>query len=147
MTKSRYAMDWFYPVLAGVITGQEGRRRIDNSWKKFVIEAHGVLCVSDELWITIAETSELALSLASMGNTDQAKIVFNWIADKIFEDGTFWCGYTYPDMIIWPEDRITWTNAVVLMAADAIYELTPASVLFSHNYWESMDFISALAPQ
>ena len=31
MTKSRYAMDWFYPVLTGVLTGAEARRRIDRA--------------------------------------------------------------------------------------------------------------------
>jgi hypothetical protein len=38
-------------------------------------------------------------------------------------------------MVIWPEDRLTWTNAVVLMAADALYEMTPAGRLFSHQVW------------
>ena len=41
MTKSRYAMDWFYPVLAGALTGDAAQRRIDQYWKKFVIEANG----------------------------------------------------------------------------------------------------------
>jgi hypothetical protein len=39
-------------------------------------------------------------------------------------------------MVVWPEDKLTWTNGVVLMAADALYDLTPASCLFSHEYWE-----------
>jgi hypothetical protein len=40
-------------------------------------------------------------------------------------------------MTVWPEDRLTWTSAVVLMAADALYGLTPASQLFSHVFWRS----------
>ena len=40
-----------------------------------------------------------------------------------------------PDLVIWPEDKITWTNAAALIAADAIYNLTPASALFSHQFW------------
>jgi hypothetical protein len=43
-------------------------------------------------------------------------------------------------MIIWPEDKITWTNAVALLAADAIYHLTPAGQLFSHGFWKGFDF-------
>jgi hypothetical protein len=82
----------------------------------------------------------LVLALAAMGNTTQARIVFNWIQDKKFEDGSYWCGYTHPDMVIWPEEKITWTNAVVLMAADILYDLTPASRLFSHSFWESGKF-------
>jgi hypothetical protein len=44
-------------------------------------------------------------------------------------------------MIIWPEGKITWTNAVLLMAADALYNLTPAGRLFSHKFWENATFI------
>jgi len=139
MTKSRYSMDWFYPVLAGVLAGEEAHRRIDKYWKKFVVEGHGVRCVSDKPWVTIAETSELILALAGMGNLEQAGIVFNWICDRRYDDGSYWCGFTCPDQIIWPQDKITWTNAVALIAADAIYSLTPASVLFSHRFWATSE--------
>jgi len=137
MTKSRYAMDWYYPVLCGVIGGQRARKRIDHLWKKFVIEGQGVRCVSDRPWVTIAETAELSLALSAVGRRPLAQIVFSWIADKHYEDGMYWAGFTYPDMTIWPEDRLTWTSAVVLMAADALYDLTPASQLFSHAFWSS----------
>lgn len=139
MTKSRYSMDWYYPVLAGVLTGDEAQRRIDTYWKKFVVEDKGVRCVSDEPWVTIAETSELTLALAGMGNFELARIVFNWICDRRYDDGSYWCGFTCPDLVIWPEDKITWTNAVALIGADAIYSLTPASVLFSHQFWATSE--------
>jgi MMP endo-(1,4)-3-O-methyl-alpha-D-mannosidase len=140
MTKSRYSMDWFYPILAGVICGADAQKRIDKYWKKFVVEDQGVRCVSDKPWVTIAETAELSLSLAAMGNFELAKIVFNWICDRRYEDGSYWCGFTCPELIIWPQDKITWTNAVALIAADAIYNLTPASVLFSHQFWTTSKF-------
>ena len=133
--KSRFSMDWFYPVLAGALTGEKAQRQIDKYWKKFVVKGLGVKCVSDEPWVTIAETSELVLALFAMGNESIAKMVFNWIQDKCFEDGSYWCGFTFPDIVIWPEEKITWTNGVVLMAADALYGLTPAADIFSHNFW------------
>ena len=137
VTKSRFSMDWFYPVLCGAMRGTEARRRIEKQWKKFVVEGQGVKCVSDEPWITIAETSELCLALDAMDNAPLAETLFGWIAEKRFEDGTFWCGHTIPDMTVWPEEKITWTNAVVLMAADALFHLTPAARLFSHRFWRS----------
>jgi len=139
MTKSRYSMDWFYPILAGVITGNDAQRRIDKYWKKFVVEDQGVRCVSDKPWVTIAETSELTLALAGMGNLEQAAIVFSWICDRRHDDGSYWCGFTCPDLVIWPEDKITWTNAAALIAADAIYSLTPANVLFNHQFWATSE--------
>jgi hypothetical protein len=137
MTKSRFSMDWFYPILCGVLTGDAARGRIEKYWKKFVVQNLGVCCVSDQPWITVAESSELVLALSAMGNDLLAKIVFSWVCDHTFDDGTYWCGFTYPDMVIWPEEKITWTNAVVLLAADALYGLTPAAKLFSHRHLES----------
>jgi len=138
MTKSRFSMDWFYPILCGAVGGEDARRRIDKYWKKFVVEGQGVRCVYDEPWVTIAETCELVLSLTAMGSDDLARIVFSWISSKRFDDDTYWCGFTFPDMVIWPEDKITWTNAVVLMALDALYHLTPASQLFHHASWDGV---------
>lgn len=135
MTKSRFSMDWFYPILCGAITGRAARARLDKYWKKFVIQNMGVRCVSDRPWVTIAESSELVLALAAMGNCSLARIIFNWIRERTFDDGTYWCGFTFPDMAVWPEEKTTWTNAVVLMATDALYHLTPASRMFSHDYW------------
>jgi len=141
MTKSRFSMDWFYPVLSGCISDNLAQERINTYWKKYVVQGQGVRCVSDEPWVTLAETSELALALAAIENTELSAILFSWISDRKFEDGTYWCGYTVPDIIIWPEEKITWSNAVVSMAADALYQLTPASHLFSHRFWRSVPFI------
>lgn len=135
VTKSRFSMDWFYPVLTGALTGASAQKRIDKHWKKFVVEGQGVRCVSDEPWVTVAETAEFILALSAMGNTEKAKIIFDWIKDSRFDDGSYWCGYTFPDMVIWPEEKLSWTNGVVLMAADALFELTPAARLFSHAFW------------
>ncbi len=137
MTKSRYSMDWFYPVLCGALKGEAARQRIKKFWKKFVIEGQGVRCVSDRPWVTVAETCELSLALSAMGDQNLAEVVFSWIQDKTNEDGSYWCGFTCPDMTIWPEDKTTWTNAVVLIAADAIYNLTPAGQLFNHRFWSA----------
>jgi hypothetical protein len=138
-TKSRFSMDWFYPVLGGVLTGQAAQQRIDKYWKKFVVQDLGVRCVSDRPWVTIAESCELVLALKAMGNHQQAAIIYRWICDHTFDDGTFWCGFTFPDMVVWPEEKISWTNAVVIMAADALYHLTPAADIFSHDHWREVD--------
>lgn len=138
-TKARFSMDWFYPVLSGAVTGQAAQARIEQHWKKFIVQNMGARCVSDRPWVTIAETCELIIALAAMGNQQQAAILFRWICDHTFDDGTFWCGFTVPDMVVWPEEKHTWTNAVVLMAADILYGLTPASGMFSHAYWHQLD--------
>ena len=69
MMKARYSMDWYYPVLCGAVTGAEARKRIDRSWEKFVVPEWGVQCVCDQPWVTIAEASELVLTLAAIGES------------------------------------------------------------------------------
>jgi hypothetical protein len=38
-------------------------------------------------------------------------------------------------MTVWPKYNSTWTNAAVLIAADAVYEITAACKLFNHRFW------------
>jgi len=141
VSKSRFSMYWFYPILSGALRGEKAQARIDKYWHKYMIEGQGARCVSDQPWVTIAETAELVIALNAMGNTQKARLVFSWIQDRVFGDKTFWCGYTYPDMVVWPEEKISWTNAVVLMAADALYHLTPAARLFDHSAWQGHQYL------
>jgi hypothetical protein len=135
-TKFRFSMDWFYPILSGAVSGNRARQRIETFWDTFVIENKGVRCVSDRPWVTVAETCELSLALSAMGNTRLSETVFGWICNRTNPDGSYWCGFTCPDMIVWPKYNSTWTNAAVLIAADAIYEITAACRLFNHRFWK-----------
>lgn len=146
MTKSRYAMDWYYPVLCGAVGGERAQQRIDRSWEKFVVEGHGVRCVSDRPWITIAETCELVITLAAIGRQAQAQMVFEWIVPRKYADEAYWCGYTLPDLSVWPPEKTTWTNAVVLLALDSLHQLTPAAKLFCHRFWQSSGSPSSQTP-
>ena len=141
MIKSRYSMDWYYPVLCGAITGADARRRIDKSWTKFVEPDWGVRCVSDRPWATMAETSELVLALTAIERYEEAQLVFSYIMDKKYDDGSYWMGVTFPDSVIWPEEKTSWTTAAVLLAYDALNNLTPASCLFSYDFWREMKSI------
>lgn len=136
MIKSRYSMDWYYPVLCGAVSGEDAKKRIDHLWDKFVVPDWGVRCVSDRPWVTMAETSELILTLAAIEDYSRAKAVFSWLSDKRFPDGSYWMGVTFPDGIIWPEEKTSWTAAAVIMAWDAINRITPAAKLFNHQYWQ-----------
>jgi hypothetical protein len=135
MMKARFSMDWYYPIMCGAVSGAEARRRIDRSWEKFVVPEWGVRCVCDRPWVTNAEGSELALTLAAIGEVDRAAIVLNWICDKRYDDGSYWMGVTFPDGVIWPEEKTSWTAAAVLLAQDALREMTPAARLFNHDFW------------
>lgn len=135
MIKSRFSMDWYYPILCGAMSGDEAKKRIDHYWDKFVVPDWGVRCVCDRPWVTMAETSEFILTLAAIDDLTRAKAIFSWLGDKRYPDGSYWMGVTFPDTVIYPEEKTGWTAAAVLLAWDALNEITPAGKLFNHKYW------------
>ena len=146
-SKARFSMDGFYPVLTGAMTGEQARQRLDICMANFFVAGQGVKCVSDEPWITVAETSEFCLAIAAAGDRKRAAKIFKLLEDYRYPDGSYWCGFTCPERTIWPEEKVSWTNAVVLMAADAIYRLTPAAGLFDHAFWKRRPLAPAADPE
>ncbi len=134
--KSRYSMDWYYPVLAGVITGAAARERLRSKWDEFVIEGHGCLCVSDRPWVTTGETAELVLALDVAGLPDEAFTMFDWLQHLRADDGGYWMGVNHPDGAIWPRHKPTWATGSVLLAADALMDAGATSGLFRGETFE-----------
>jgi hypothetical protein len=128
--RTRWSMDWYYPVLGGVITGDEARERIDGEWDRFVVPGLGIRCVADRPWVTGAETCELALALTALGEIDRAAEQVAAMQHLRHDDGSYWTGYVYPDDARWPVERSTWTGAAVLLAADAIDGAGPTREVF-----------------
>lgn len=142
-TKSRYSMDWYYPVLCGALRGNPARERIASGWNRYTVPGWGVRCVADTPWVTMAETSELVMALAAIGDFRTAETLLGWVQDKRYEDGAYWTGVNLPDLEIYTREKTTWTAAAVLLAADMLYGLTPAHSLFSHDYWKPFSFAGA----
>ena len=130
-SKARYSMDWFYPVLTGIYTQAEAKARLEARWDEFVVEGLGCRCVSDEPWVTFAETCELIMALCAAGERDRAAEIFSWIHRYRSDNGGYWMGYQFKLDIIWPEERPAWTSAAALLAADALTGHTKASHLFT----------------
>ena len=130
-SKARYSMDWFYPILTGVYQGQQARDHIDKHWDTFIKQDMGCLCVSDEPWVTVAESCELTMALIAADKRDAAVELFSWLHQFRSEDGVHWTGYQYDLDLLWPNEQPTWTAGAVLLAADALCDATPASKLFT----------------
>jgi hypothetical protein len=129
--KHRWAMDWYYPVLAGVLTGDAARARLAAGWSRFVIDGKGVRCVSDEPWVTAAETAECALAHLAAGDADAAGALLAWTRVHRCADGAYLTGLVYPQVVAFPgHERTAYTGAAVILAADAMSGASPASSLF-----------------
>ncbi|RYZ83514.1 MAG: prenyltransferase, partial [Moraxellaceae bacterium] len=129
-SKERFSMDWFYPVLAGVMQGRAAHERIESRWAIFIENNIGCRCVSDEPWVTVAESCELTLALLAAGEHAKALSLFSWLHQFMDEDGGYWTGYNFRDNVIWPREKTTWTAGVILLAADALTEHSAAATLF-----------------
>ncbi len=128
--KSGYAMDWYYPVLCGAITGAKAAARLEVGWSTFVVDKLGCRCVSDQPWITGAETGELVMALAAVGQRERALNLFSSIQFLRHDDGSYWTGYQHADDNFWPFDRSTYTAAALILAADTLSGATGAAHLF-----------------
>ena len=129
--KHRWAMDWYYPVLAGVLTDEAAERRLASKWSEFVMEGLGVRCVNNEPWVTAAETAECAIAFNAAGLTEAAHDLLSWTRAHRQGDGSYCTGIVYPQRVQFPADeRSAYTSAAIILAADAITGASPASALF-----------------
>lgn len=118
--KARFSMDWYYPVLARVVTGDAAAARLRERWEDFVVEGLGVRCVSDRPWVTSGETAELALALNAAGMALEAQRLLEWVQHLRADDGAYWIGATFPDGTVWPQQKPTWGSGSVVLAADVL---------------------------
>jgi hypothetical protein len=132
--KDRWAMDWYYPVLTGALTGEAAKARLAESWDTFAMEGRGVRCVSDEPWVTASETAECALAHVAIGDYATAADLLRWTRSHRRNDGSYWTGIVYApgaEPVEFPfEEHTSYTAAAVILAGDAISGASPASGLF-----------------
>jgi hypothetical protein len=128
--KTRFSMDWYYPVLGGAVRGPAARTRLGARWQDFVVPGLGVRCVDDQPWVTGAETCELVLALDAIGEHDRALELLQAMQHLRDPDGSYWTGFVFADGVRWPVERSTWTAAAVVLAVDALSGSTPGSDIF-----------------
>lgn len=129
--KTRYSMDWYYPVLSGALSQAQAKARLASRWDDFIIEGFGCRCVEDEPWITTAESAELVMALAAHGDTARAATHLSWLEQFRDDNGAYWMGMQIEQGAFWPIERPAWTAGAVILAHDAVLKLTPAHGVFT----------------
>ncbi|MDJ0770672.1 MAG: prenyltransferase/squalene oxidase repeat-containing protein [Ilumatobacter sp.] len=129
--KTRWAMDWYYPVLTGATTDVAAKARLADGWERFAMEGLGIRCVEDEPWVTASETAEASLAYAAIGDFATATDLLAWTRGHRQPDGGYLTGLVHPERLIFPDgEHTSYTAAAVILAADAIVGASPASDLF-----------------
>jgi hypothetical protein len=136
LDKSRWAMDWYYPILGGVLRGDAAHARVAARWDEFVVDGLGVRCVSDQPWVTAAETCEAVMALDAIGAADRAHQLFEWVQFLRAEDGAYWTGANFEgdrwdlEGELFPVEQPTWNSAAVVLACNALGGTGPTAGLF-----------------
>jgi hypothetical protein len=147
--KDRWAMDWYYPVLSGALSGPAAADRIESRWAEFILDGVGIRCVADQPWVTAAETAECVMALDAIGMRERAVQLLDWTRHlRQVEDGSYWTGCVHPECIRFPGgERSTYTAAAVLMANHALYGYGPSAGLFrGETLPPVVDFSEAARP-
>jgi hypothetical protein len=129
LDKATFSMDWYYPVLGGAVRGDAARELLDSRWEDFVVPGLGVRCVDTNPWVTGAETCELVMALAAIGDRDRALGLLADMQHLRHESGGYWTGYVFPDDVNWPEEQTSFTAAAVILAADELSGTTSGSAI------------------
>jgi hypothetical protein len=121
LPKDRWAMDWYYPVLAGVVTGDAARARLAGGYDRFVLDGLGVRCVADKDWVTAAETAECALAHLAAGEAETADLLLASAQHLRHDDGSYFTGMVHPQRHHFPAgERSTYSAAAVTLATCAL---------------------------
>ena len=131
--KDHFSMEWYYPVLGGVLTGEAARAQIASRWHEFVEEGRGCRCVVHEPWVTVAESAELSLALLAAGQRKKAEQMLAWQHQHRDADGAFWMGHQTEVDKPWPAEKPAWTAGAVILATDAITGTTPAAHILTES--------------
>jgi hypothetical protein len=121
LPKDRWAMDWYYPVLAGVVTGDDARDRLAAGYDRFVLDGLGVRCVADKDWVTAAETAECAMAHLAAGETGTAARLLDWAGHLQGPAGNWFTGMVHPQRHLFPPaERTTYSAAAMVLATAAL---------------------------
>jgi hypothetical protein len=135
--RSRFSMDWYYPILGGINSQQRVASLVETIKTSFWIKGLGIKCVSDEPWVTVAETSECSIAFKKIGEDKIAlELLLNAIA-IVDEQSIPFMGWQFDENIYWPEETPSWTAAACILAADANYQLTPGANLLVKQQFKS----------
>ena len=105
--------------------------RLAAGWDTFVVPGLGIRCVSDQPWVTGAETCELAIALDAIGDRSRALDLFAQIQHLRDPSGSLLdrLAVRQPGPLP-PNEQSSWTSAAVILAADTLSGATGGSGMF-----------------
>ena len=132
--KSRFAMDWYYPVLGGAVRGADAARRLAAGWDK--VRGAGAGCPVRQRASVGDGRGDLRAG-AGPGRVRDARARRPRCSPPPqhlrHPDGSYWTGWQYANQAHFPAERSSWTAAAVVLAADALMGLSGGAGVFRES--------------
>lgn len=129
LDKSHFSMDWYYPILVGVYSGDHARQKLHDG-EPFVVNGYGVRCVRPNSWYTVAETAETAMAYAVAGERERAREILSWTLRYRRHDGAYWTGVVFPQRRTFPMNEVTSYSVAAVLLADDVLRGGPTAAIF-----------------
>lgn len=112
---SNWAMDHYYPVLAGIDRSSNLTRGFLD---QFYVQGWGIKCRLPNSWFTVAETAETAMAFHILGEEDLAHEIFSTIGKFRESSGGYLTGLVAPDGVSFPlNESSAYSVAAVVIAS------------------------------
>ncbi|WP_298207425.1 hypothetical protein [Ferrimicrobium sp.] len=123
LAKDAWAMDGYYPVLAGVLDDAEARRRMEEFLTRHYISGAGVQAIAGSSWVTAAETAETAMAMIRLGELSRARQLLEDIEALRRDDGGYLTGWVVPNRVSFPADEESAYSAAAVSIAWYLMDL------------------------
>jgi hypothetical protein len=123
LAKDAWAMDGYYPVLAGVLDQAVARSRMDEFLIRHYVAGEGVQAIAGSGWVTTAETAEAAMALTRLGDLTHARQLLGDIAQLRCSNGGYLTGWVLPAKVSFPADEESAYSAAAVIIADYLASL------------------------
>src|SRR5262249_30648706 len=129
--KSRFAMDWYYPVLGGPVRGPAARDRLARGRGALVGPRPRVRGLSERAGVAAPGTRVPAIALDVIGDKARALDLLEQMQHLRDPGGGYWTGWQFANQAHFPDEQSSWTAAAVVLAADALSGATGGAGIFA----------------
>ena len=137
LDKDRWAMDWYYPILGGVLRGYAGRRaRRGAAGRRSSSRVAASAACPTARGSPRPRRASWSWRSTPSGATSTRAQLFGWVQFLRAEGGGYWTGANFDDEAfhldgeLYPVEQPTWNSAAVVLAANALAGTGPTAGLF-----------------
>ncbi|MHB8189295.1 MAG: prenyltransferase/squalene oxidase repeat-containing protein [Ferrimicrobium sp.] len=127
--KGEWAMDWYYPVLAGVVSRSRVDELLGHLFSIHGVDGEGIRAVASAPWVTTAETAETAMALVRLGRGADARKLLGGTRALRRNDGSYLTGWVLPGRTSFPDQECSTYSAAAVLIAHHLVELDRAATL------------------